>query len=359
VKVVMTLLVRDEVDIVRSHLAYHLNAGVDFIVVTDNGSVDGTSEILADYERAGVARVLQEPVGEFRQREWQSRMARLAATDHGADWIVNSDVDEFWWPRGGSFPEVLGEIPGRYGVVQSLVRHFPPTLSDEGPFHERLIHRLAAQAPINDPLSPWRPFRKVVHRAHPDATVIEGGHEVRGVDLQPLRGWYPIECLHFPMRSRTQLESKARSWRSDEEKYGGPKVARAAGAAYHDLLGRAADGDETDEYYASLALTSADTTRGLAEGTLEADVRVRDALRVLESVGGKPEHPTSPLTFPRPTTLETVSFALDAAVLGEADVIRTQRWLDDLERRVGRIESAAPVRVERRLRALARRVRRG
>ena len=59
-------------------------------------------------------------------------MARLAATEHGADWVVNSDVDEFWWPRGGSFPEVLGEIPGRYGVVQSLVRHFPPTLADEG-----------------------------------------------------------------------------------------------------------------------------------------------------------------------------------------------------------------------------------
>jgi hypothetical protein len=314
---------------------------------------------LKEYERAGVARILTEPVGEFRQREWQSRLARLAATDHGADWVVNSDVDEFWWPRGGSFPEVLGEIPGRYGVVQSLVRHFPPTVTDEGPFHERLVHRLAAQAPINDPLSPWRPFRKVVHRAHPDAIVIEGGHEVRGVDLQPMRGWYPIECLHFPMRSRAQLETKGRSWRSDEEKYGGLTVTRAAGAAYHDLLGRAADSGATDDYYLSLALTPEDIARGLAQGTLEEDVRVRDALRTLETASGRPVHPTSPLTFSRPTTLETVSFALDAAVLGEADVIRTQRWLDDLERRLGRIEAATPVRIERRLRAVARRLRRG
>ena len=43
-----------------------------------------------------------------------------------------------------------------------------------------------------------------------------------------------------------------------------------------------------------------------------------------------------------------------AAVLGEADVIRTQRWLDDLERRVGRLERTTPVRIERRLRDLAR-----
>ncbi|MGL6279601.1 MAG: glycosyltransferase family 2 protein, partial [Gaiella sp.] len=85
-KIVMTLLVRDEADVVRQHLSYHLNAGVDFVLVTDNGSVDGTADVLRELERAGVARILREPVGAFRQREWQTRMARLAATDHAADW---------------------------------------------------------------------------------------------------------------------------------------------------------------------------------------------------------------------------------------------------------------------------------
>ena len=87
VKVVMTLLVRDERDIVEEHLAFHLAAGVDEVIVTDHASTDGTEEVLARYERDGRVRVLREPEGPFRQREWVTRMARLAATEHGADWV--------------------------------------------------------------------------------------------------------------------------------------------------------------------------------------------------------------------------------------------------------------------------------
>ena len=48
-KLVMTLLVRDEADIVDAQIAYHLDAGVDFVVATDNRSEDATTEILERY----------------------------------------------------------------------------------------------------------------------------------------------------------------------------------------------------------------------------------------------------------------------------------------------------------------------
>ena len=51
-------------------------------------------------------------------------MARLAATDFGADWVVNADADEFWWPRGGTLKDVFGAVPERYGVVRGCWRHF-------------------------------------------------------------------------------------------------------------------------------------------------------------------------------------------------------------------------------------------
>ena len=55
VKVVMTLLVRDERDIVEQHLAFHFAAGVDEVIVTDHASTDGTEEVLARLRAAPAA----------------------------------------------------------------------------------------------------------------------------------------------------------------------------------------------------------------------------------------------------------------------------------------------------------------
>ena len=52
-KLVLTLLVRDEADIVESCIRYHLERGVDLVLATDHRSVDGTTDILRGYERDG------------------------------------------------------------------------------------------------------------------------------------------------------------------------------------------------------------------------------------------------------------------------------------------------------------------
>lgn len=42
-RAVMTLVARNEADIVDAQLAFHLHAGVDFVIATDHRSDDGTT----------------------------------------------------------------------------------------------------------------------------------------------------------------------------------------------------------------------------------------------------------------------------------------------------------------------------
>ena len=138
---VMTLLARDEADVIESWLAYHLNAGADFVIATDNRSEDGTTEILERYVREGHVHLIREAGEDMRQDEWVTRMARMAATDFGADWVINSDADEFWWPRGTSLSGLLEAIPPRYGTVSAFLRTFTPR-----PGFGRSVRRAAHRA---------------------------------------------------------------------------------------------------------------------------------------------------------------------------------------------------------------------
>ena len=93
---VMTLLVRDEVDIVRDNLLFHLAGPVDHVIATDNGSQDGTREVLQEFSASGVLTLLDEPGDDYSQAVWVTRMADIALGRFGSAWILNNDADEFW-----------------------------------------------------------------------------------------------------------------------------------------------------------------------------------------------------------------------------------------------------------------------
>ena len=338
----MTLLARDEIDIVDSWLAFHLNAGADVVIATDNRSQDGTTEVLEEYARSGQVHLIREPGEDLRQNEWVTRMARLAATQYGADWVIDSDADEFWWPRGASLSEVLEAVPPRYGTVGAFLRVFCPRPGEEH-FADRMTVRFSALAPINDPASLYKPIRKVVHRGHPEIEVTRGNHALIDSPFAPLRGWFPIECFHFPLRSEAQTAHKAELQGTAFEQH----IARPP-TAYHADMYAALRNGRIGEYYEALVVSDEEVECGVAEGRLVVDTRLRDALRAI-AAGEKP-------VFPLPTLVDDAEYAVEAAVLGEADVVRLQRRLDELERRLQTVEQRLPRRVYRRLRRTANRV---
>jgi hypothetical protein len=350
-KLVMTLLVRDEADILDANLAFHLNAGVDLVVATDHRSQDGTTEILESYADDGYVHLIKEAGDEFRQPEFVTRMAHTAATELGADWILHADADEFWWPRGSSLKQVLEAVPMRYGIVRGLMRHFVPRPDDGSFFAERMDVSLAGTAPINDPSSRFRPTVKVGHRGDPAIRIGLGNHSATSERLVPMRGWCPLEVLHFPIRTTAQCEQKYlnthTAWPTD-----GREPGTFVQAAF-----QAIESGHLEDYYGSLAVDAGARSRGLADGTLQLDIRVRDVLRALRSAdrdGFRRPHEGPRAELAPPDLLDEVAFAADIAVLAEADEVRLLRRLDELERRQRAVETLVSVRLERWLRRALR-----
>src|SRR5215210_6679544 len=230
-KLVMTLKVRDEEDVLESNLRYHVAQGIDFFIVTDNGSADRTPEILAAYQRAGLMHLLGDDSPNYfaMHGEWVSQMARLAATDFGADWVIHTDADEFWWPVTGTLGDVFSAVREPYGVLFAPRPEFIPRPDAPGPFHQRLVVR-EARARV-------RP--KMAHRAAPDVVVSGGGHHVGGpsdeagvrppgrLATYPYSGpapslrfvpapWWPVRILHFPHRSSEHFLRRMEQYAIDD-----------------------------------------------------------------------------------------------------------------------------------------------
>jgi len=204
VKLVMTLLVRNETDMIEANLDYHLAQGIDFVLVTDHGSTDGTRERLRPYERSGVVAVIEASDEPHHQSRRVTRMAQLADAEHHADWVFHNDADEFWWPVAGRLCDVFAAIPSEFGQVTVPRRNFLPGEAGSAPFYSRLVHREAESLNLfGKPLEP-----KMAHRARAGVVMTPGNHSLTGVDLRPVPDLGLLEIFHYPMRSFEQFAAK-------------------------------------------------------------------------------------------------------------------------------------------------------
>lgn len=263
-RLVMTLLVRDEEDVIEANLAHHHDHGVDFVIATDNGSVDGTVAILEAEERAGRLRLIHEPEDTYAQHRWVTRMARLAAAEHGADWVINNDADEFWFPRSGDLASTLASVPEDVDVVVAQ-RHNLIARPDGEPMVIRQATALQHPGLGDGPLP-----SKVAHRAHPEITVLQGNHEVDGLSGGTLDDGR-IDILHVPVRSYAQFANKIAK--------GGAAYARntelpqEVGHQWRRLHALQESGG-FDEEWAGLLLSDEAVAAGLADGSLVRDERL-------------------------------------------------------------------------------------
>lgn len=266
-RLILTLLVRDEEDILAANLDYHFARGVDFAIVTDNRSVDATPAILERYRARGLVHVIHEPADDYAQGRWVTRMARLAAREFDADWVINGDADEFWWPHNGDLKTCLRQVPAAAGGVVVQRNNFVPDPHRDGPFHRRLVFRETdTRNHLGGALPP-----KVCHRADPDAIVGQGNHTVEGPRLGALVDDDRLEILHFPIRDFAQFERKIANGGSAYER--NAELPADVGHVWRELYRAYRDGRLREEYD-RLVPNAEGLRRGVATGDFVADTRL-------------------------------------------------------------------------------------
>jgi Glycosyl transferase family 2/Methyltransferase domain len=217
VKVVGLYLVRNEVDLIETNLRHHFSCAIDEAIVIDNGSSDGTFELLAGLA-ADMPIQLASEVGPMYQAERVTRMARLA-TVQGADWVLPIDADEFWVGAEASFRAVLEGTPcdtrALFVEVVNFVQRRDVLVARPGRLASMTMRPEHAIGPaeqasrmVRDGEIGWLEAvstPKCVLRASADVIVAQGNH-VTGIrdGIATER----LTCLHAPIRARSVLAAK-------------------------------------------------------------------------------------------------------------------------------------------------------
>lgn len=188
-------MVKDEADVIGPVVA-HLLRNVDEVAVADNGSTDGTREILRDL-----------PVllsDDLEVGYWQSRKMTAMAVEarrRGHKWVIPCDADEVWYsPDGRRVADYLDGLTPDVSICKAtLFNHLPSGLDPEG--EEDPTKRIGWRQRQHGALP------KVAVRPEDDLVIHPGNHgaTARGMSVSGLT------IRHFSWRSPEQYVRKIRN----------------------------------------------------------------------------------------------------------------------------------------------------
>src|SRR5436190_14755699 len=114
-------MVKNEIDLLEACVRHQFDQGIDAMIISDNGSTDGTLALL---DR--LARELPIYIGHdtLPALEQATKMTRLGGASQraGAGWVVPFDADEFWYGAGArNVGDTLRSMDSDVGIVHAPI----------------------------------------------------------------------------------------------------------------------------------------------------------------------------------------------------------------------------------------------
>jgi glycosyltransferase involved in cell wall biosynthesis len=188
----------------------HMLDECDAVIVADNGSTDGTRELLDDWRDPRLRVIHVDAV--FDHAAIYARLVREAGA---ADWIVPFDADEWWCANGGRIADVLAELDPQYDAVRVGQWTMIPQPTDwawPNPF-QRIVHYRPGEATGE--------YTKVAFRPGPGRVLAFGAHSVTDA---PTEARDVLGIRHYPYTSFRQAVRKIRTGRARLEEAGMPET---------------------------------------------------------------------------------------------------------------------------------------
>lgn len=203
-------MLRNEADIAETFVRYHARL-VDRMLILDNGSTDGTSEILVRLEDEGLPiEIMFDPQPAFLQAQAIDALVRQSIKDLDVAFVLPLDGDEFLTAR-----------------TRTSVRELLESLEESRPSHLEWL----TYVPLGtDDASEPNPIRRISHRRkrqnnhdskvvlparflrqNPDLRVSQGSHHLidRNDERHPTGEVLSnLALAHYPIRNPTQARAK-------------------------------------------------------------------------------------------------------------------------------------------------------
>jgi len=247
--IAMTILVKNEADIIEANIRTHAKLGVDFFVVMDNGSTDGTREILSKLQDEFEMVIIDEK-GFYQQKKFMTRLAFEAKRRFKPDWIINNDADEFWIPTNN---RTLKEVLNFKSAIVRVNRFnmLPPFESFDNPeafFNSKyeVTNQIEyRQREREDILILFgKASRKVIVNPYGLIKINSGNHSAEHIAFWSKKSIDSIRIYHYPIRSFSQFKRRVLTRREVLKNFKSVKM----GDHYRDLVEKFERGLLREEY---------------------------------------------------------------------------------------------------------------